>query len=112
MVSRVPKFVEQKMAQKRRERRNHEGVSGSSGSTQKPRAFKPYDEARKRFEEKQEEKTKRMQERSEGQKIAAHRQKERKQITKLAQKRNDRGQPNMSAQLEILVKKYTKNNSQ
>ena len=110
MVSRVPKFVEQKMAQKRRERKNHSG----SPSTPAPKsaAFKPYEEARKRFEEKQAEKAKRKEERSEGQKIAAQRQKERKQLTKLAQKRNERGQPNMNAQLEILMQKYTKKNSQ
>jgi len=111
MVSRVPKFVEQKMAQKRRERKAQGGESHSSGSS-KPVSFKPYEEARKRFEEKQAEKVKRMEEKSEGQKIAAQRQKERKQITKLAQKRNSRGQPNMNAQLEMLMQKYTKKNSQ
>jgi hypothetical protein len=110
MVSRVPKFIEHKMAQKRRDRKEQDGAAkpGDGSSA----AYKPYDEARKRFEEKQAEKAKKMEQRSEGEKIAAQRNKERKQITKLTKKRNDRGQPNMNAQLEILMKKYTKKNSQ
>jgi hypothetical protein len=110
MVSRVPKFVEQKMAQKRRDRKGQEGVAKPDHVSSA--AYKPYDEARRRFEEKQAEKAKKMEQRSEGEKIAAQRHKERRQITKLTKKRNERGQPNMNAQLEILMKKYTKKNSQ
>jgi hypothetical protein len=109
MVSRVPKFVEQKMAQKRRERKS--GQLEGSREVQKPTVtFKPYEEARRKFEEKQAEKSKRMEERAAVEKIAAERQKDRRQITKLTRKKNNRGQPNMNAQLEILMKKFTKKN--
>lgn len=97
VVNRVPKFVEKQIAKRRRE-------GGSSSN--KDRRFSAFDIARKKFEEKQKEIEQENERKAEKQKELETKKKERKQIGKLVNKRNDRGQPNMHAQLEVLMKRF------
>jgi hypothetical protein len=99
MVNKVPKFIEKRVAERRR-------AAKSGTVSNRPKKFSAFDAARKQFEKKQEVLQEKEKERSEREALREEKQKERKKIGKLINKRNERGQPNMSAQLEILMKKY------
>jgi hypothetical protein len=96
--NKVPKFVEKQIAKRRRE------GTPSSGSKKK-KSFSAFDAARKKFEEKQAQVRQAEEKKAEQAKVVAEKQKERKKAGKLFNKRNERGQPNMNAQLELLMKR-------
>ena len=95
----VPKFAEKKIAQRRREGKNE---------SFKRKTYSAFDGARKKFEEKSSQKSDFDKAKEEREKALAERKKDRKQVGKLIRKRNDRGQPNMNSQLELLMKKFNK----
>ena len=97
VINRVPKFVEKQIAKRRRE--------GPSSGTDKQR-FTAFDAARKKYEEKQQRTEEAEERKAEKDKQQVEKQKERKKIGKLVNKRNERGQPNMHAQLEVLFKRF------
>ena len=100
---RVPKFVEHQIAKRRRE--------GPSRDQREPkeRKFSAFDAARKKFEEKLTAKQQAEQRKAEKEAALETKKKERKQIGKLVNKRNINGQPNMKAQLELIMKRFPSN---
>ena len=98
-INRVPKFVEHQIAKRRRD--NKSGTT-SSGT----RKLSAFDAARKKFESKQSEADLARERKAEAEQRQKEHKKERKQIGKLVNKRNNRGQPDMNSQLELLMKRY------
>jgi hypothetical protein len=109
-MNRVPKFVEQKMARKRRERKLENNKSPAP-VTDTERRMTSFDIARKKYEEKQANREKWKQEQEDKQKKIEEKKKERKNVGKLIRKRNDRGQPNMHSRLDLLMQQYKKKSS-
>ena len=101
-VNRVPKFVEHKVAQRRKAAK----TSGSSHSISKDKKYSAFDAARRKFEEKQKEVEEKQKEREAREEKRIEHKKERKQEGRLLNKRNARGQPNMNSQLELLMKRF------
>jgi len=110
-MNRVPKFVEQKMARKRRERKQGYAVSSEPGEGKINQYQTSFDLARAKYEEKKAHHEKFAREQEEKAKIIEEKKKERKHVGKLIRKRNDRGQPNMNSRLEILMQQYQKKSS-
>ena len=103
-INNVPKFVEHRIAQRRRVKKM--GIDKTDAGNIKVNAF---DIARKKYEEKDALKAQREAELAEKEKKIAERKKERKQMGKLFRKKNDYGQPNMKSQLELIMKKFNRN---
>jgi hypothetical protein len=96
-INRVPKFVEHRIAKRRRE--------GPSAPRQ-DKKFSAFDAARKKYEEKLTEKQLAEQRKTEKEAALVEKKKEREQVGKLIKKRNQNGQPDMNAQLELLMKRF------
>ena len=95
----VPKFAEKQIAERRRNAKL--GVPKES-----KRTFSAFDEARRKFQETQAQKDALDHNKQERERLVNERKKERKVVGKLIRKRNERGQPNMNSQLELLMKKF------
>lgn len=101
VINKVPKFIEQRMAQKRRERKTgpqyiaKQNVSG-------------FESAKKRFDQKLQQKS--VKEEAIAQKEAklAEKAKIRKKEGKHFNNRNQKGQPNMGSQLEVLLSRFNR----
>mgnify|MGYP001026015425 CR=1 FL=1 len=98
--NRVPKFAEHKIAERRRNAKNNSSIPSTKKS------YSAFDAARKKFEEKSTHQSEIEKAKQEKEKQILEHKKDRKQVGKLIRKRNDRGQPNMSSQLELLMKKF------
>ena len=106
-INRVPKFVEQRVAERRRMAKSGQRPIDKNNSDQ-AKKFTSFDAARKQFEISQKEQEERAKAKAERDAKVEEQKKERKRIGKLMNKRNERGQPNMHAQLEVLMNKFNK----
>ena len=100
VINKVPKFVEKRIAKQRRDRKSPSGHSDGK------KKYSSFDIARKKFEEHQTQKETIVKQKEEKEQKEKEKKKERKQIGKLVNNRNSRGQPNMHSQLEMLMKRY------
>ena len=99
-INRVPKFVEHQIAKRRREHKT------GTAPVKSGKKFSAFDAARKKYEHKQSEAEQALARKAEAEQKQKEHKKERKQIGKLVNKRNNRGQPDMNSQLELLMKRY------
>lgn len=106
-VTNVPKFVEKKVVERRKQAKTGKKHIEKVNTEKKYTAF---DAAKKRFELKQKEAQARLHSKQEHEDQSLKRQKERKQMGKLFNKRNEKGQPNMNSQLEVLMRRFNQQN--
>jgi phage protein D len=102
----VPKFVEQKVAERRRQAKTGQKHIEKS-DTKKYTAF---DAAKKKFELKRKEAAAKVDSKLQHEDQMVQKQKERKQMGKLFNKRNAKGQPHMNSQLEVLMRRFNQQN--
>lgn len=103
-INKVPKFVEHRVAERRRLAKS----GGQNRDIQKQRKYSAFDAARKKYQDSQKIREEKEKQKAERDALHAEKKKERKNIGRLINKRNERGQPNMTAQLEVLMKKFHK----
>lgn len=101
-INKVPKFVQQRMAEKRREKKKvgHDIVKGSS--------FSGFESAKKKYEHKNVAKIAKEESIAQGEQKKAESKQLRKKEGKLFRKKNERGQPNMGSQLELLLSRFNR----
>ena len=100
----VPKFVEKQIAERRRMKKAATG--GIANLNKKNQGDVGFNAARRQYAEKESIKAERDTQIAEKEKKIEERKKERKQVGKLFKKKNERGQPNMGSQLELIMRKY------
>ncbi len=106
-VNNVPKFVQQRMAAKRRERKSVMSA-GDVITKEKTSSFSGFESAKKKYEHKHKEKLAKDEAKLEKEKKQAESALNRKKEGKLFRKKNERGQPNMGSQLEILLNRFNR----
>lgn len=100
----MPKFVQQKMADKRRERKR----TTAGTDIVKEKSFSGFESAKKKFQHKHSAQVVREEATKQREQKQAEAAEKRKQEGKLFRKRNDRGQPHLGSQLEIMLKRFNK----
>ena len=104
-VNNVPKFVESKVAERRRQAK-----TGKKHIEKSERKYTAFDAAKKKFQLKKEVEETKLHAKHEHEDQVQKKQKERKQMGKLFNKRNEKGQPNMNSQLEVLMRRFNQQN--
>lgn len=103
-INKVPKFVEQRVAERRRLAKK----GGQNRDIQKQGKYSAFDAARRKYQDSQKIREEKEKQKAQRDALHAEKKKERQSIGRLMNKRNDLGQPDLNAQLQVFMKKFHK----